>query len=92
MTKVAGIRLKPETLEKLNMLAQLNDMNRSEYVSSLVEAQYDHIMGDPKLKALMEQLKVLKRQLDELNGSNGILTAGVSSPVNESEQETLDLP
>ena len=89
MTKVTGIRLQPETLEKLDMLARLQDTNRSNCIASLIEAQYDHIMGDPKLKALMEQLKVLKLQLDELNG---IGAASGSSPVKDTEQETLELP
>ena len=61
MTKVTGIRLQPETLEKLDMLARLQDTNRSGCVASLIEAQYDHIMGDPKLKALMEQLERCSR-------------------------------
>lgn len=67
-SKVTGIRLKPVTVERLDMLAELSGMSRAEYLNTLISAEYDRVTGNPKLKALLEQMKVLKNQLDELNG------------------------
>lgn len=80
-SKVTGIRLKPVTVERLDMLAELSGMSRAEYMNMLINAEYDRITGNPKLKALLEQMQVLKRQLDELNGDG--VAAGNASMVSD---------
>lgn len=80
-SKVTGVRLKPVTVERLDMLAELSGMSRAEFLNTLINSEYDRVTGNPKLKALLEQMQVLKRQLDELNGDG--VTAGNASMVSD---------
>ena len=76
--KVTGFRLSSATLEHLDALCRLSDANRSEFMTTLIEGEYDKVMGNPKLKALLEQMQVLRKQFLDLSGA--IETAGDALP------------
>lgn len=67
-TKVTGVRLKPETLEHLDELSKISGMNRSQFLTVLIDAEHDRVMGNPKLKAVLAQMDVLRSQLADLSG------------------------
>ncbi len=67
-TKTTGFRFKPEVLEHLDTLCDIAGMTRTEYLTASIEADFDKYQGEPKLKAFMEQMQVMKKQMLDLMG------------------------
>lgn len=56
------------TLEEMNMLEELvsiTNTNKSAVVIGLIKGEYDKLHGNPKLKAILEQMKVMQIQIDD---------------------------
>lgn len=62
-SNVVTVRFSNDQLEKLETLAQLSGISRSEVIQEMVDAQYDKIMGNPQLKEALIQMRQLQQQV-----------------------------
>lgn len=63
------IRLDPEVLEHLDELCKVSGCSRSQFFAACVNTEYDNLQGNPKLKNLLQQMKLLQAQFDELKAN-----------------------
>lgn len=67
-TKATTMRFKPEVMEHLDTLCEIAGMNRTEFLTAAIETEYDKYQGNPKMKAILEQLQTMKKQMLDLFG------------------------
>lgn len=67
-TKTTGFRFKPEVLEHLDTLCEIGGVTRSEFLTAAIETEYDKYQGNPKMKALLEQMQAMKAQMLDMLG------------------------
>lgn len=60
---ITSVRFTDEQLKRLEVLAEMSGCTRSEVLQEMVDAQYDKVMGNPKLKMALEQMKALQEQV-----------------------------
>ena len=68
VNKTVGLRFRPEVVAHLDTLCEVAGLTRTEYLSAAIEADYDKYQGNPKMKALLEQMQTMKRQMLDLVG------------------------
>lgn len=67
-TKTTGFRFKPEVLEHLDTLCEIAGVSRTDFLTTAIETEYDKYQGNPKMKALLEQLQTMKKQMLDICG------------------------
>ena len=59
-------RLTVSRVEQLDELCKLFDVSRREFFDGLIVQEYDKLQGNPKLKAMMQQLDILKENIAQM--------------------------
>lgn len=62
-------RFTKDGLEHLDTLASIAGVSRAEYLRILVEQEWDAYVGNPQLKAVVDQMAELAKQMKALSGS-----------------------
>ena len=67
-TKSTAFRFPDDVLEKLDCLADMQGVSRTEYLISSIVVEYDRVQGNPELMKAFENLKAMQSQLNALIG------------------------
>lgn len=63
-TKGIMMRLNLDVISMLDELCMVSGLKRSEIVTNLVIAEYDRIHGNPKMKEIIEQMRILTETME----------------------------
>lgn len=62
---IVNLRMSPDVIAALDELVHLTGKkSRAAFVCELILAEHDRVMGNPKLKALVEQLRDVQHVLE----------------------------
>lgn len=61
--KQVGFRITEKQDEMLNELSTITGMTRNDILINWIETEHDKIKGNPKLLAVLEQMKELQKKL-----------------------------
>ena len=64
-TKITPMRLKDNTLKQLDELCKAYGVNRTQFVTAQIQAQYDKLQGSPLMLEMLGQLNSLTAKLKE---------------------------
>lgn len=63
---IVNLRMPPDVIAALDDLVHLTGKkSRAAFVCELILAEHDRVMGNPKLKALVEQLRDVQHALED---------------------------
>lgn len=63
-TKGIMTRLSLDVISMLDELCMVSGLKRSEIVANLISAEYDRIHGNPKMKEIVEQMRILTETME----------------------------
>lgn len=64
-TKITPMRLKDDTVKQLDYLCKAYGVNRTQFVTAQIQAQYDKLQGSPLMLEMLGQLNSLTAKLKE---------------------------
>lgn len=63
-----SFRMEEETCDHLTELAKLSNVSKKEYIAASIEADWDKLQGNPKMKEIAEQLNQLSALMANMQG------------------------
>lgn len=72
MSRQIGLRLSDDNIRKLDELARITGHNRTTYIASVIENEYDKLEGSPKMKKALQAL----RECEEIIRKAGLVDEG----------------
>lgn len=57
MSRQVGLRLSEENIRKLDELARITGHNRTTYIASIIENEYDKLEGSPRMKKALKAIR-----------------------------------
>lgn len=67
-TQAITFRAPTEVVEQLDELCRMAGIKRSEFIIGCITSEHDKMNGNPKLKEIMEQFRVISEQMKQLTG------------------------
>lgn len=62
--KQTSIRFTEEVDQKLNSIAKIMKMTRTDVIVNLITAEYDRIHGNPEMLKMIEKLNAMKEEIE----------------------------
>lgn len=69
-----AFRFDNATINQLDNLCQLWNINRTECITRLINSAYDSVQGNPQLKEMLEKLNELRVYLDKCGNEQTTIT------------------
>lgn len=66
---VVTLSVDPSVYAHMKELCRLSNLRPAQYFSALIEAEYDRLQGNPKVKELLKQLNDLEALVKGMTGS-----------------------
>lgn len=63
--KVLQVRLTDEEMQRLDDVVRIYDTSRAQFIKNAINSTHDEINGNPKLKAVLQQLKAITESLNK---------------------------
>lgn len=57
--------------EQLDEICKLSGVKRSEFLIGTITAEYDRLQGNPKMREMLEQLRLISDTMREMAGQSG---------------------
>lgn len=67
-TQAITFRAPTEVVEQLDELCRMAGIKRSEFIIGCITSEHDKMIGNPKLKEIMEQFRAISDQMKQLTG------------------------
>ena len=64
--KAYSFRFSDDVLQHLDFLCGVTDMNRTAFLVSMIEREYDQYQGNPELQKLIAQMTEVKAQMESM--------------------------
>lgn len=68
-TVAVTFRCDVSVVNQLDELCKFMGVKRSEFLITAITSEYDRIQGNPKLKEIMEQIRVMSNKVKEMSDS-----------------------
>ena len=62
------VKLSDEEKQKLEYICNSYDESISHFIRSLINAQYDSLVGNPEIEKMLEQMKEISRTVETMTG------------------------
>ena len=64
-----SVRMSKDVVSKLDELCSIYNMSRRQVIETLIVGEYDKYQGNPKVKEISEQVKILSDKIKEFASS-----------------------
>lgn len=67
-TKAITFRCDVSVIEQLDEICKLSGIKRSDFLIGAITTEYDKLQGNPKMKEMLEQLRLISVTMKEMAG------------------------